>query len=113
MSSPRYIVKSDNFLGGIAAGAYTTWIHIDAGNTGRTTIKRSTKTNAGLILNRVVVNTAGSSTGTTITDSAVGIVGVIKAAVQEKNFEYNIPLKGNLLIDNPGAADLTVVYVTP
>lgn len=113
MASPRYIVKSDNFMAGIGAGAYTSWKHIDAGNTGRTIITRSTKVNAGLILCNIVVNTTGATSSTVVSDSINGVIAVIKASVQEKDFHYNIPLKGNLVIDNPGGQDLTVVYVTP
>jgi len=113
MAVPRFAVKSENYLAGIQAGTNTSWVHIDAGNTGRTTIRRSTKTGAVLILCNVVVNTTGATSGTVISDTAVGNIAVIKASVQEKDFHYNISIKGNLQIDNPGGADLTVVYVTP
>lgn len=113
MAVPRYIVKSENFFAGIAAGGYTTWVHIDAGSTGRMTFKRSTKANAGFILNRMVLNSTGATSPVVLTDSAVGVIAVIKPGAAEKNFEYNIPLKGNLVVDNPGGADMTVVYVTP
>lgn len=113
MAVPRYIVKSDNFLAGITAGAYTSWVHIDAGNTGRTTIIRSSKANAGLILCQVVVNTTGTTSPIVVSDSARGTIAVIKAGAIESSKDYFIPVKGNILVDNPGAADITVVYVTP
>ena len=113
MSLRRYFIKSDNEWAAIQGGGQTSWVHIDAGNTGRTTIKRSTKTGAALILCNIVVNTTGSSSSSVVTDSGRGVIAVLKASVSEKDFHYNIPLQGDLLIDNAGGADLTVIYVTP
>lgn len=109
----RYITKSDNFWSAAAAGGVTQWVHIDSGNTGRTTIKQSTKSNSGLILCNIVVNTTGSTSNTVITDSKRGVVANIKASVTEKDYHYNIPIQGDLWIDNPGGQDLTVIYITP
>lgn len=109
----RYVTKSDNFWAAAAAGGTTSWAHVDSGNTGRITIRASTKPNSCLILCNVVVNTAGSGTSSILRDSAVGVIAVIKASVSEKDFHYNITLKGDLIIDNGGGADMTVVYITP
>ena len=113
-----YRAKSENFWAAAAVGAPNQWVHIDAGNTGITTIVPAQQTLSStvgaikpIILQSVTVNTTGSSTPTTISDSARGVIAVQKAAIQEKDYHYNIPLRGNLVINNGGGSDLTIAYL--
>jgi hypothetical protein len=118
-----YRTKSNNYWTGAAVGGNVQWIHIDAGNTGRTTIVpanvngTSTPGNSTsgaikpLILQTITINNTSSGSGCTFTDSLRGIIANMKAAISEKDYHYYLPLRGSLLIDNPGAADLTITYV--
>lgn len=108
-----YRVKSDNFWSAAELGACSQWIHIDAGNTGRVTVVPaviSTGAIKPLLLQNVVVNTSGASGATVVSDSGRGVIASLKASVTEKDYHYNIPLRGNLTVDNNGS-DLTVVYI--
>jgi hypothetical protein len=104
-------VKSENFWGGAEVGAYTRWIHIDTGQSGRTTI--FPRTGETIILCNVVVNTSGSSGTTIFRDSKTGVIANLKSSIQEKDYHYQLPLKqgANLMIDNNSASDLTVMFI--
>lgn len=103
-----YRIKSENYWSGAALGASSQWIHIDAGQTTRVTI--APVTGKPILLQNIVVNTSGASGATVVSDSARGVIASLKASVTEKDYHYNIPLRGNLTIDNNGS-DLTVVYI--
>src|SRR5258708_15351031 len=104
-------VKSGNFWEGAAVGAYTRWVHIDAGNTGRTTI--TPRKNNRVVLCNVVINTSGASGTIVLTDSKTGVIASLKASVQEKDYHYQLPLApgANLFIDNASASDITVMFI--
>lgn len=104
-----YRVKSENFWAAAAVGAPNQWIHIDSGNTGRTTIVPVP--GKPIILQSVTVNSTSSSSGSSFADSGRGMIAVMKASIQEKDYHYNVPLRGNLVIDNPGGADMTIAYI--
>jgi hypothetical protein len=109
-----YRIKSENFWAAAGAGAVNQWLHIDAGFTGRVTLvpaQASTNAIKPIILQNVVVNTSGASGVTTVSDSARGTIATLKASVNEKDYHYNIPLRGSLVVDNTSASDLTVVYI--
>lgn len=114
-------IKTTNHYQQIGVGFDSQWIHIDAGKTTRTTIfpqsanPNTPGDNPGpgsdiVVLIKVIVNTQGSTSPVTLTDSKVGIIANIAAAATPGQYPYNLPLSGNLYIDNPGGADLTVVY---
>lgn len=108
-----YRVKSDNYWAAAEIGANNQWIHIDSGNTGRTTITPANVSNGNikpLILQSVTVNNSGSSGTTTVSDSARGVIAALKTSIQEKDYHYSLPLRGSLVIDNASASDLTIVY---
>ena len=114
----QYRAKSSNYWDAAQTGALSQWVHIDAGNIGRTTVTPSTlapsvtsKAIKPILLQNVVVNTTGATSPIVVSDSAVGVIAVLKPSISEKDYHYNIPIKGNLVIDNPGGADLTVVYI--
>ncbi len=104
-------VKSENFWAGATAGAYTRWVHIDAGSTGRTTI--TPRAGDRVVLCNVVVNTSGASGATVLSGSINGTIANLKASVQEKDYHYQLPLLVNekLRIDNASASDLTVMFI--
>ena len=113
-----YRAKSENFWSAAAVGAPNQWVHVDTGNTGIVTIvpaQQTLNTTPGdikpIILQSVTVNAAGSSAGTIISDSARGVIAVQKASIQEKDYHYNIPLRGNLVVNNSGGSDLTIAYI--
>ena len=103
-----YRVKSDNYWSAAAVGGVNQWIHIDAGQTNRVTIKRLA--NKPIVLCGVTVNSSGAAGALVLTDDAVGVIASLKASVAEKDYHYQISLRGNLLIDNNGS-DLTVEYL--
>lgn len=114
-------IKTTNHYQQIGVGFDSQWIHIGAGNTGRTTIVPQSANpntpgdNPGpgsdiVVLIKVVINTPGASSPTILTDSAVGMIASIEAAAGTGQMPYNLPLKGSLYIDNTGGADLTVVF---
>lgn len=114
-----YRTKSENFWAAAAVGAPNQWIHIDANATGRLTIVPATvsgTTQAGaikpIILQSVTINTgvASKTTGVVLTDSARGIAAQLSGTT-EKDFHYNIPFRGSLVIDNPTGADITIAYI--
>ena len=113
----RYRAKSSNFWDAVGAGAVNSWIHIDSGATGRITIVPATVATTThpsvaikpIILQRINVNTSGSSGSFVVSDSATGIICQLKASVAEKDYDYPLPVKGNLLID-PNGGDETVIY---
>ncbi len=104
----RYRVKSDNYWSAAAVGGVNQWLHIDAGQTSRVTIKRLV--NRPIVLCGVTINTSGSSGALVLTDDAVGVIASLKSSVTEKDFHYQISLTGNLLIDNNGS-DVTVEFL--
>lgn len=112
-----YRAKSDNFWGAAAVGATNQWVHLDAGFTGRLTISPAivaTSTSGAIkpiILQSVTVNSSGASGTTVVTDSARGIALQLKVSVAEKDYHYNIPFRGSLVIDNNSGSDLTVAYI--
>ena len=112
-----YRAKSENFWAAAAVGAPNQWIHIDAGTTGRITIVQTNlastvTTNAvkPIILQGVTINSSGSSGSFTVTDSGRGIIANLKSSVAEKDYHYNVPLRGNLLLDTNGS-DVTISYI--
>lgn len=105
----KYRVKSDNFWAAAAVGGVTQWVHVDVGATGRTTI--TAVPGKPLVLCNIVINTSGASGVTTVTDSGRGVIAQLKASVAEKDYHYQIPLVGNLVIDNNSASDMTVAFV--
>lgn len=114
-----YRAKSENFWAAAAVGATNQWIHLDAAATGRVTIVPATvagTTQAGaikpIVLQSATINTgvATKNVGVIITDSARGIAAQL-SGVTEKDFHYNIPFRGSLIIDNATGADITVAYI--
>lgn len=105
-------VKSVIEYQGMQVGADSQWLHIDAGNTGITTIKPR-DTGSIVILIKVVINKKGSSTPLILTDSATGVIASLDPTdATAGQYPYNLPCAqgGNLLINNQGGADITVVY---
>lgn len=98
-------VQSSNRSLGILSGFGVRWIHSDGSKT--TTI--SPKTGQGVVLHRLIVNTTAAS-AITIRDSAVGVIGVLKASVAEGTYPYGLPIKGNLIVEVAGASDVTIVF---
>lgn len=114
-------IKTTNHYQQIAVGFDSQWLHIGAGNTGRTTISpqganpNTPGVNPGpgsdiVVLIKVILNTEGTTSPTVLTDSKTGMIASIAAAGGTGQYPYNLPLQGSLYIDNTGGADLTVVY---
>lgn len=104
-------VKSVIEYQGMAVGADSQWLHIDAGNTGTTTIKPR-DTGSVVILIKIMINTAGTSSAMVISDTATGVIANLAAAATAGQYPYNLPcaLGGSLTITNAGGADITVIY---
>lgn len=98
-------VKSDNRLLGLLTGNYSRWDHVVNSKT------ISTKSGEPFVLMTVVVNTTSAS-AITLYDAGDNnrVIASLKASVIEGDYNYNLPLKGGLKIDNPGGSDLTVVF---
>ena len=90
---------------GILAGVEGQWIHNDGGKT--TTITPQAGQN--VILSKIVLNTKGGVV--TIRDSAIGVIGVISATAVEGGYDYEIPIKGNLIVENPSTCDITIKFI--
>lgn len=98
-------VKSDNRHLGVLSGYEARWEHNDGGRT--STIRP--RAGEVVVLHRIVINTT-SATAITVRDSTNGVIAVIKASVAESTLNYNLKLKGNLIVENAGTSDLTIVY---
>lgn len=67
---------------------------------------------AGGLLHAIVVNTTGTA-ATTIYDSvgtSATVIGILKAAVAEQSFTYNVECATGISVANTAAVDITVVY---
>lgn len=98
-------LKSDNRHLGILSGYEKRWKHLGAGDTATYTI--TPRSGEPVVLHSVVLNTNGALV--TLRDSSVGVIGVIALDAPEGNLDYNLKLKGNLIIEN-GGSDLTVTF---
>ena len=110
----HYRVKSTNWWSAINNGGYTQWVHIDSGATGRVTIFPITSSSTGLVikpilLQTVTINNSGGSGSIVLADSAVGNLAVFKTSVAEKDYHYNVPIRGNFTIDTNGS-DMIICY---
>lgn len=109
----RYRAKSDNYWAAVGAGAANSWIHIDAGMTGRVTVKPVTDSNGNvtkpIIIQNNVINTSGASGAYVITDSTQGIMAQLKASVAEKDYHYTAAARGSIYLDNNGS-DATFIF---
>lgn len=101
-------IKTTNHYQQISVGFDSQWKHIDASTTGRTTI--TPHPGEIVVLIKIIINTVGTTTPLVLSDSAVGMIASLAAAATPGQYPYNLPIKGNLLIDNGGGADITVVY---
>lgn len=98
-------VQSDNRHLGLISGYGARWIHNDGSKT--TTV--TPKAGQIVVFHRIVVNTTAAS-AITIRDSSVGVIAVLKASIAEGSYLYNLPLKGNLVVEVAGASDVTIVF---
>lgn len=101
-------IKSDNYWSAAAVGGVNQWIHVDAGQTTRVTVKALT--NRPIVLCNVTVNSSGGSGALVLSDSKRGVIASLKASVAEKDYHYQIILTGDLLIDNNGS-DVTIAFL--
>jgi len=103
-------VKSTNEYASFQAGFDSQWLHISAGATGRTTI--SPRLNEQVTLGKIILNTAGTTTPITLSDSVNGMIASINESTNPTHLPYSIATKTNasLYIDNGGGADLTIVF---
>lgn len=98
-------VKTDNRHLGILTGYEARWVHNDGGRT--TTI--TPRAGEPVVLHRIVVNTTSASV-IVVRDSINGVIATLKASVAEQPFDYFLKLKGNLIVENSGTSDITIVY---
>lgn len=98
-------IQSDNRQLGILGGSETRWYNSKVAET--KTI--SPRAGSVVILHRIVVNSTTAS-AISIRDSGTGTIGTLKASVAENTYRYGVPCRGNLVIDNPGGSDLTIVF---
>jgi hypothetical protein len=110
----HYRVKSTNWWSAINNGGYTQWIHIDSGATGRVTIYPVLSPTTGLVskpilLQTVTINNSGGTGSIVVADSEVSTIADFKTSVTEKDYHYNIPIRGNLTIDTNGS-DMIICY---
>lgn len=96
--------KSDNRLLSIAAGFSSRWDHHTGG-----TKTYTPRTGESVVLHRIIINTTSAS-AIIIRDSAVGVIATIAASTAAGDISYGITCRGNLVIENPGNSDLTVVF---
>lgn len=87
---------------GILAGVEGQWFH---STTGTTTI--AAQTGQQVILNKILLNTNG---GAVIVRDSTGVIATIAADAPEGTFDYELPLKGSLIVEN-GGSDITVKFV--
>ena len=66
----------------------------------------------GGILKRIIVNTSASGIITVYDNTAASgvVIAVLKSAVLEGSFEYDIPYVNGLTIVTVAASDITVVF---
>jgi hypothetical protein len=97
--------QSTNRHAGLLSGYGTRWQHNDGARTSTITPQ------AGkiVVFHRIIINTT-SATAITIRDSVNGVIGVLKASVSEGTYVYSLPIKGNLIVENPGTSDITIVF---
>lgn len=98
-------VKSDNRLLGQLVGNYNRWRHSAAVET--VTIGRAT--GEYFILEKILIGTTTAS-AIIVRDSAGGVVLTLKASIAEGTYNFNIPLTGNLIVENPGGSDILIVF---
>lgn len=98
-------VKSDNRHLAALVGYEGRWLHSGAAET-KTITPHGTEP---IILHRIVVNTTTAS-AIIVRDSAVGVIATLKASVSEGTYVYAVKLKGNLIVENPGGSDITIVF---
>jgi hypothetical protein len=95
--------KSENRFAGVQTGFYSRWQHV----TGNATI--SPRAGEIVVLHSVNVNTTTASP-VILRDSAVGVIATIAASAVGQTFAYMLPLRGDLIIENPGGSDLTITF---
>lgn len=98
-------VKSDNRLLGQLTGNYNRFRHSGAAET----ITIPPATGEFVVLERIVIGTTSASA--IVVRSAVdGVILTLKASISEGTYTFNLPVRGNLIIENPGGSDLLVVF---
>ena len=97
-------VQSDNRHLGILSGFGSEWEHGEPGET----VTIVPRTGQIVVLHRIVLNTNGGLV--TVRDSAAGVIGTIALDAPEGPFEYQIPLKGNLIVEVGSTSDVTIVH---
>ncbi len=98
-------VKSDNRHLGILSGYERRWMHLGAGDTATRTI--APRSGESVVLHTITLNTNGALV--TLRDSLTGVIAVIALDAPEGDFDYNLKLKGSLIIEN-GGSDITVGF---
>lgn len=98
-------IKSDNRHLGILSGYEARWRHSAVAET----ITITPRAGEPVVLHQIIINTTSAS-AIIVRDSAVGVVAGIKASIVEQPMAYYLKLKGNLIVENPGGSDLTIVF---
>lgn len=97
-------VKSDNRLLGQVAGNYNRYRHSSAAET----VTIAPAAGEFVVLQRIVI---GTTTASAITVRSVeGVLLNLKASISEGTYTFNVPVKGNLIVENPGGSDILIVF---
>lgn len=100
-------VKSDNRHLGILSGYECRWRHSGAAET----ITIAPRSGEPVVLHRIVIGTTTAS-AIVVRDSVNGVISTLKASIAEGTYEYNLKLKigSDLIVENPGGSDITIVF---
>lgn len=98
-------VKSDNRLLGQVAGNYNRYRHSAVAET----VTIPPAVGEFVVLERIVIGTTTAS-AIVVRSSVDGVILSLKASISEGTYTFNLPLKGSLIVENPGGSDLLVVF---
>lgn len=97
-------VKSDNRLLGQITGNYNRSRHSGVAET----ITIAPASGEFVILERILIGTTTASA--IIVRDANGVLSTLKASIAEGTYNFNLPCKGNLIVENPGGSDILIVF---
>lgn len=97
-------VKSDNRLLGQIAGNYNRFKHSAVAET----VTITPASGEFVVLERILIGTTTAS-AIVIRDTN-GVILTLKASISEGTYTFNIPVKGNLIVENPGGSDILIVF---
>lgn len=97
-------VKTDNRLLGQLTGNYNRYRHSGVAET----VTIPPASGEYVVLQRIIIGTTTASA--IIVRCSDGVVLTLKASIAEGTYTFNLPVRGNLIVENPGGSDILIVF---